>query len=313
MWQPTATWQTLTARAQMLAQIRQFFSARGVLEVDVPVMSLSCGSDINIESWQTVSAAASGFLLSSPEFYLKRVLAAYGQPIYSLGKAFRAEEAGSRHSPEFTMLEWYRPSFTLAQLQQEVADLVALFVAGPARATTYRELFVEQLGVDPHQATLVELKQLADTHCHAAFESDDRAVWLDLLFSHLIEPELAGKVFVSEFPAAQAALSEIEVDAYGNAVASRFELYVDGVELANAYVEELSAEKLRARFEQDQAVRLQRGQPVAPLDELFLQAMAAGMPESVGVALGVDRLLMVAGRLPNLASAMPFADFLPAD
>ena len=310
MWQPTANWETLKLRASMLAQIRQFFLERGVIEVDVPVMAKACGTDSNIESWQTLSHTAQGYLLSSPEFYLKRVLAAFNAPIYSLGKAFRAEEVGHRHSPEFTMLEWYRPSWTIEQLQQEVADLVGLFIAGEARCVSYRQLFVEHFNIDPHCARLAELKQLAQQHCHAAFDSDEKSVWLDLLFSHIIEPELVGKVFVNQFPAAQAALSEIELDDYGNPVASRFELYVDGVELANAYVEELNAAKLRARFESDLQLRRERGQPEYPIDELFLSAMAAGMPAAVGVALGVDRLLMVAARLPNLASALPFADFL---
>lgn len=309
-WQPTASWPVLQRRAQILARLRQFFAEKDVLEVDVPIAARSAGTDPNIESFRLHADGVTElkYLLSSPEFYLKRLLAIHPQPVYSLGKAFRAEECGCRHRPEFTMLEWYRPGWTLEQLRREVLELIGMFIASEPRQVSYRQLFVDAFSMDPHQADLAELRAVARQYCAVAFDSEERSVWLDLLFSHVLEPGLQGVVVVDGFPAQQAALAQVREDEYGNAVAERFEVYVDGVELANAYLEEQCARELRTRFTADCALRAARGQTVPMIDELFLQAMEAGLPACTGVALGVDRLVMLTAGLTDIRQAMPFAD-----
>ncbi|HSC76447.1 MAG TPA: EF-P lysine aminoacylase EpmA [Pseudomonadales bacterium] len=307
-WKPSADIAMLHKRAALLASVRQFFAVRSVMEVDVPVMAHATVTDPNIESFsvRTPATTSKYYLMTSPEFYIKRLLAAGCGAVYYLGKAFRAEESGSRHSPEFTMLEWYRPQWTAQQLMEEVSTLVANYIDGDIHKTTYRQVFLNHLGIDPHTVSVAALKALAHERLSPAFDSEDRNIWLDLLFSHLVEPQLQGKVFVEQFPAAQAALAQTFVDAYGNRVAARFELYINGVEIANGYQEELDAEVLAARFLENIELRKSRGQTLPPIDEKFLAAMAAGMPPCAGVALGFDRLLMIASGENNIAAVLPF-------
>lgn len=308
-WNPSASVAMLHKRAQLLASVRAFFAARGVMEVDVPVLASATVTDPNIESFIVSSPVASAeqyYLMTSPEFYMKRLLAADCGPIYYLGRAFRAGEMGSRHQPEFTMLEWYRPQWTVRQLMDEVSSLVAEHVPGEITRTTYRQAFLDQLGVDPHCASLVELESVAREKLSPAFDSKDRTIWLDLLFSHLVEPQLQGLVFVEQFPAAQAALAQTYADAHGNQVAARFELYINGVEIANGYQEELDADVLAQRFSANLELRKSRGQTLPRIDCHFLAAMAAGMPVCAGVALGFDRLLMAANNEKNIATVVPF-------
>lgn len=310
-WKPSADLAMLQKRAALLASVRNFFSARDVMEVDVPVLACATVTDPNIESFSVnapVVASSKYYLMTSPEFYMKRLLAAGCSAIYYLGKAFRAEENSSRHAAEFTMLEWYRPHWAAQQLMDEVSALVAGFIPGEVRRTTYRQVFLDYLVIDPHAASVTELKILAHEKLSPAFDSDDKNVWLDLLFSHLVEPQLQGKVFVEQFPAAQAALAQIFIDAYGNPVAARFELYIDGVEIANGYQEELDADVLNARFLANLEIRASRRQALPAVDTKFLAAMAAGMPPCAGVALGFDRLLMVASGSKNITTVLPFAD-----
>ncbi len=310
-WKPAADIAMLQKRAAMLGSIRKFFTARDVMEVDVPVMASATVTDPNIESF-TVSFPSDGpskyYLMTSPEFYMKRLLVVGCGSIYYLGRAFRAEESGSRHSLEFTMLEWYRPQWNMLQLMDEVSALIAEFLSGDVSRTTYRQVFLDNLGIDPHTASVTALKTLAHEKLSPAFGSDDKGVWLDLLFSHLVEPQLQGKVFVEQFPAAQAALAKTFIDEYGNKVAARFELYINGVEIANGYQEELDAEVLRARFLANLDMRKSRDQVLPAIDEKFLAAMSAGMPVCAGVALGVDRLLMAISGEKNIAAVLPFAD-----
>jgi lysyl-tRNA synthetase class 2 len=310
VWQPSACFNALQKRAAMLAAVRAFFAERKVLEVDVPVLARATVSDPNIESFRVsspVNPTQQYYLMSSPEFFMKRLLAAGSGAIYSLGHAFRAEENGSRHNIEFTLLEWYRPNWCLAQLMTEVRELVALFVGIPVRYSSYRQLFLDFVGIDPHTASLSELQQIAQQRCAPAFDSEERSVWLDLLFSHLVEPQLQGAVFVDEFPAAQAALAQTTINAHGHAVAARFELYLDGIEIANAYQEEQNAGVLESRFMADLHLRTQRGQTVPPKDEKLLAAIRAGLPACAGVALGFDRLLMLACHKSHIAETMAFA------
>lgn len=227
---------------------------------------------------------------------MKRLLAAGSGSIYQITKAFRGGEAGRRHRPEFTMLEWYRPELSYDQLMDEVADLVALMLGhAEVEKTSYRDLFLHHLGIDPHSVQLSELLALARTHADYRGAGDDRDALLDLLISHVIEPELGrnGPTFVYDYPASQCALAKVTVDRHGNKVAQRFELYLKGIELANGYQELTDWREQERRFVADNEKRKRAGLPVLPMDEQLVAALRHGMPECSGVALGVDRLLML--------------------
>lgn len=320
-WKPSSSIEMLQRRAALLAHIRRFFAERAVMEVDVPAITSQAVTDPHIDSLCVSFAGRADFdgcLITSPEFYMKRLLAAGSGDIYSLGHVFRADESGSRHHREFTMLEWYRVGWCMDALMQEVCDLVSGIVLenvadDAVKHTTYRQAFVDGTGLDPFRATVIELKQCAQQTLSPAFETNERDIWLDFLFSHLVEPKLQGKVFVTQFPAAQAALAQTTTDAQGNAVAARFELYMDGVEIANGYQEEWNVDVLRQRFQQDQHIRAQRGQTVPNIDERFMAAMSAGLPACAGVALGVDRLLMVLSGEKQLRAVLPFLDLHAAE
>lgn len=296
-WRPSASLPVLRARARFYDQIRAFFRARDVLEVDVPVIGTGATTDPHIESIVLAAAdeaSASRYLQTSPEFAMKRLLAAGSGAIYSLGKAFRHEQAGRRHNPEFTLLEWYRPGFDDHQLMDEVAALVRMAVpVARVEKLSYRAAFEGRLGVDPHRVPLPELKALARRHIDIAWDDSDRDTWLNLLITHVIEPDLGeGLTFIHDYPASQAALAKVEPDAQGQPVARRFEAFLDGVELANGYWELTDAGEQRRRFEADLQRRRQLGLAVCPFDRRLLAALEAGMPPTAGVALGVDRLLM---------------------
>lgn len=301
----------LAARAGLLASIRAFFEQRAVLEVSTPVLASTGVTDPAIEALIVPagrSLASPRYLQTSPEYAMKRLLAAGSGPIYEIARVFRDGEYGVRHNPEFTLLEWYRPGFDYHALMEEVADLVSACL-GPAewQAVSYRELFRAELGLDPFTAGIGELSTLARGALDTGDLEGDRDLWLDLIMSHLLEPRLAGKgrIFVYDYPASQAALSRVvEVD--GVAVGQRFELYVDGVELANGYFELVDAGEQRRRFEQDNSRRKSLGMAERPLDEKLLAAMAEGLPACSGVALGVDRLLMLKTGCKDLRQVLAF-------
>jgi len=295
-WRPGASVAALRARADMLAAMRLFFAQRDVLEVETPLLSAAASTDLHLHS---LAVEGGRFLHTSPELAMKRLLAAGSGPIFQVCKVFRGGEAGKRHNPEFTMLEWYRPGFSLPQLMDEVADLVGDLVgsesplATPTPVISYRELFQRHLGLDPHTAGDEEIARLGAQHAGGELPGMERSNWLELLMSVVVEPRLpAGSVFVTDFPACQAALSAVEPDDLGEPVARRFELYIDGMELANGYVELRDPAELERRQQQDLARRRLRGLPEVPPDQRLLAAMAAGLPETCGVALGLDRLLM---------------------
>ncbi len=289
-------------RARLLAQIRAFFHQQGVMEVETPVCSRSATTDPTIQSLvtrYTGPGAPSGvplYLHTSPEFPMKRLLAAGSGPIYQLCKVFRDGESGRLHNPEFTLLEWYRPGFDHHRLMDEVEQLVqwVLPEAQPVRRISYRELFEQLLGLNPHDATAGQLRNLALQQGVPGIEQLElphRDAWLDLLMTHCIEPALgAGLCFVYDYPASQAALARVRPG--DPPVAERFELYIDGIEVANGFHELADAAEQRRRFEQDLQARSEAGQPLVPMDELLLAALARGLPDCAGVALGIDRLLM---------------------
>jgi lysyl-tRNA synthetase class 2 len=296
-WRPGISIEAIKLRAALLHQIRQFFSQRDILEVDTPLLCSVGITDPSIEPLMVdrgASLAQPRFLQTSPEYAMKRLLAAGSGPIYQVAKAFRDGEAGPRHNPEFTLLEWYRPDYDHHQLMAEVAELVCHCLGDrPAHKYSYRELFAQTLDLDPFTATVEQLAEVARQHIDLGFTSDDRDVWLDLLMSHLVEPELADKglYFVYDYPESQAALSRV-VQSDDVAVGQRFELYVDGMELANGYCELSDAAEQERRFVADNEKRKALGLEQRPVDTNLLAALAE-LPDCSGVALGVDRLLML--------------------
>lgn len=291
----------------MYRAIRGFFAERGVLEVETPIASRAATTDPALESLSTLrtgpGAGSDGqrlYLQTSPELAMKRLLAAGTGPIYQICKVFRDGERGRQHHPEFSLLEWYRPGWDYGRLIDEVADLVRT-VLGRAlgqRRVRYRELFVERLGVDPWHADAAALRAVALAEQIPGAEALrlDRDGWLDLLLTHRLEPALRSAphelVFLCDYPPSQAALAQVRRDADDLIVAERFELYLSGVELANGFQELTDASIQAARFDADLAQRRHQGQALPPADGAFLDALAAGMPDCAGVALGLDRLLM---------------------
>lgn len=302
-WRPGAAREALALRAGLNRLIREFFHARGVLEVETPLLSAAANTDPNIRSFAldyagpNAGASRRRFLRTSPEFPLKRLLAAGVGDCYELGRVFRDGECGGRHNPEFTLLEWYRLGWDHLRLMEEVAELVqaAFGLVGRSllpRRLSYRALFREQLGIDPASSSLEQL-QAPLQRFRIEPEGLERDDWLDLLLSHLIEPALPADqlLLLHDFPPSQCALARVAGEGI-DAHAQRFEVYIGGVELANGYHELSDAQEQRRRFERDNARRRERGETELPIDEHLLAALDHGLPDCAGVALGVDRLLM---------------------
>ena len=306
-WQPSAPLAHLKARARLLAQLRGFFAQRQVMEVETPLLGQHTVSDPHIESWQVEGA---GFLQTSPEYAMKRLLAAGSGSIYQLGKAFRKGEQGARHNPEFSMLEWYRIDFDHWDLMDEIADLLEL-VLGSKHIIhlSYRDAFKKTLGIDPHQANLAELQDISRQLIDLQYSSENRDDWLNLLLSHLIEPELGREAptFLYDYPASQAALAQINRDEQGTVVAERFELYIQGIEIANGYRELTDSAEQTRRFEDDMLSRRNNQQMLPAIDQRLQMAMEAGLPACAGVALGIDRLLMLQLGAERLEEVLSFS------
>lgn len=316
-WRPSASLENLKIRARILSEMRAFFAAREVLEVETPILSRAALSDPAIESFST--HGRDYHLHTSPEFPMKRLLASGCGAIYQICKVFRQEESGRRHNPEFTLLEWYRPGWNHHQLMVEVESLLLTLLApyrelSSSETVTYQHAFLQHAGVDPFVATTDELKLCSDRlGISTSWDVGDvtRDGWLDLILSHAIEPHLGrGRLtFLCDYPPSQAALAIVRP---GNPdVAERFELYLDGVELANGFHELVDALEQRRRFEEDIAQRRELGLTQNPLDEAFLAALSSGMPPSAGVALGVDRLVMLACGVDSIEKVISF-DFAKA-
>ncbi|PRB84021.1 elongation factor P--(R)-beta-lysine ligase [Pseudomonas sp. MYb185] len=299
-WQPTASLTNLRRRAQVIDTIRRFFAERQVLEVETPSLSAAAVSDPHLFPFATDYVPEGGgaaqplYLHTSPEYPMKRLLAAGSGCIWQLCRVYRNGESGSRHNPEFSMLEWYRLGFDHHRLMDEVDDLVDVVLGcGRSRRVTYAALFVEHLGVDIHTCENAELARLGLEHCDFRGELD-RDGWLNLLFSHCIEPRLLQPTMVYAFPASQAALARVVEGDDRVASAARFELFIKGMELANGYFELTDADEQSRRFEADQRLREVFQRPVLPTDQRLIGALQQGLPECAGVALGVDRLVMLA-------------------
>jgi lysyl-tRNA synthetase class 2 len=339
-WPPTASLAVLRLRAALLRTVREFFDAHGYWEVDTPLLS----ADIVVDAWlepfvchwlpdpaQWPNGGEPRFLQTSPEFAMKRLLAAGADAIYQLGKAFRNGETGRRHNPEFTLLEWYRlhdDHFAQMRLVEQLVRAVFAAAAafdGPNSARrprgrlaahsfaclTYDEAFARHAGRPVLKATLSELRQLAAQHRlipPPGLADDDRDGWLNWLLAELVEPHLGidHPTFVWGYPASQAALAQTSRRPDGVEIAHRFELYIDGVELCNGYHELLDAEVLRQRIQEQAALRAAAGLRPLPATNRLLSAMEAGLPPCCGVALGFDRLLMLAVGARSIEEVIPF-------
>jgi len=303
-WKPCADLQALRARAGLLHAVRDFFDHRGVLEVETPLLGQFPVTDPQMEPL----CSGDRYLQTSPEYAMKRLLAAGSGPIFQVSKAFRAGECGARHNPEFSLLEWYRPGFEQHQLMEEVAQLVMQVTGFDSwEACSYGQLFQDYLAVDPHQASAEELADCAGQRLETSFDGAGRDTWLDLLLSHVIEPQLAGRglLFIYDYPESQAALSRLRpIGSYK--VGERFELYAAGMELANGFFELTDAVEQQQRFQRDQQQLAKSGQSHRAIDHRLIAALQAGLPECSGVALGLDRLLMLCLGRDRISEVLAF-------
>ena len=313
-WQPTASVKNLLTRAKLLAEIRRFFTDRGLLEVETPVLSEFGVTDVHLATFSTEFISPFGeqsktlWLSTSPEYHMKRLLAAGSGPIFQIGKVFRNEEAGNRHNPEFTMLEWYRPHFDMYRLINEVDDLLQqILECPPAESMSYQFAFQQYVGLDPLSADLSELVEKAEKHQLMGAENESRDTLLQFLFSTVVEPQIGQEapVVVYHFPASQAALAQISSEDLR--VAERFEFYYKGLEMANGFHELSDAREQLRRFQQDNLQREKMGLPVRVIDTRLLAALQAGIPNCSGVALGGDRVLMIAMGTESIKDVISFA------
>lgn len=309
-WKPTAPLAVLKLRARLLSRVRRFFESRGVLEVETPLLGSATATDPHIESVRAVVGGESYFLQTSPELFMKRLLAAGSGPIFQIAKAFRDGERGGRHNPEFTLIEWYRPGFDHHQLMDEVdAFLQEVLGTAPSSREAYGAVFHRHVGLDPHRASASELREGARALGLPEVSSSDleRADWLNLLMAQAIEPRigLAAPHFVYDFPQELAALARIRPG--DPPVAERFEVFLRGMELANGYHELTSASEQRERFRADREARRRLGRPDVRADERMLEALEHGLPSASGVALGFDRLVMIAASAAFIGSVLSFS------
>ncbi len=315
---PTASWDTLALRAKLLRRIRHFFDARGFLEVETPLLSADTVVDRHLDPLRVTlfddprepNAGRTMWLQTSPEFAMKRLLAAGATAIYQITRAFRGGERGRLHNPEFTMVEWYRAGdgyLEGMQLLEELAETI--LERGSAERISYREAFQQHAGVDPHTAPVDSLEQSARQRGVAipdGLARDDRDAWLNLLLAECVEPHLGRErpTILYDYPATQAALARVRDE--DPPVAERFELYVRGIELANGYHELLDPATLRERNANVNLQRAADGKYTLPEDSRLLAAMDHGMPPCTGVALGFDRLVMIAAGAHSIDEVLPF-------
>jgi len=308
----------LRQRARLLATIRRFFLERDVLEVETPLLCQTTGTDPQLaffaSQYHDGSSSQTRYLQTSPEFAMKRLLAAGSGSIYQICKAFRNGENGQYHNPEFTLLEWYRVGFDMHELMDDVVDLLSLLLDGSILQTgveriAYRELFERVTGLD----ALVFCRSSYRTYANAQglvdadrLCGDDHARWLDFLFSHCLQPAMAGQpiCLVHGFPAVQSSLARLDAD--DPRIAQRFEVIVHGIELGNGFCELTDADEQAARFEREMAYRRNHGLPVVNSDSRLIAALRAGLPNCSGIAIGLDRLLMLATHSSSIESTLAF-------
>lgn len=318
-WQPTLTWENAQKRALILKQIRKFFDERGVVEVETPALSLGTVTDVHLEAMScrykflsnsSINHSTNLFLQTSPEFHMKRLLASGYGCIFQIAKAFRHEEAGRYHNPEFTMLEWYRLGFDHFDLMDEVADLLKIVLdCEQPSLVTYQQLFIEQTGLDPLIANgeqllalIIDKNKLSDW----LGAEQDIDILLQFIFSEIIEPNIGKEApcFVYNFPKSQASLAKICPD--DNRVAQRFECYYQGMELVNGFNELINSKNQLQRFQDDNKKRQESGLKENIIDQNFISALSYGLPQCAGVALGVDRLIMLALKADHIEQVISF-------
>ena len=323
-WRPGASLSVLQLRARVLHYVRDFFAQRGVLEVETPLLGSSTNPDPHIDSFTTTyhgPHAPQGmdlYLQTSPEFAMKRLLCAGSGPIYQICRAFRQGEWGAMHNPEFTILEWYRPNFDAAALMAEIDSLLSgLFQKlslnrsqnlQPTQTISYRDIFLDTVDIDPLVTSVRELstcvqRQGIDVR---GLDAEDKDAWLDVLMTHCVQPRLGQQrlTFVSEYPISQAALAR--VNPANPQTALRFELFFEGMELANGFYELGDAAEQRHRFQQDLVKRQHHHLPQPPLDHNLLEALDSGMPDCSGVAIGLDRVVMLLADIKNINQVLAF-------
>lgn len=302
-WQPGASRNMLLARQTLYRNLRQFFYDRNVLEVETPLLGQAPVADPNIIPMQ---ADGNRWLHTSPEYAMKRLLCAGSGDIFQICKVFRQGEAGRRHNPEFSMLEWYRVGWPLKDLMHEVAELLQLalgdaFPQLPVRFLSYRQALLDYAGLDIQTCSDADLARQGQALAHVDLGLD-RNGWLDIIMSHQVEPALPRNclVFIDNFPASQAALAKVLPQADGSLWAQRFEVFFNGMELANGYDELLDANVQRQRFEKELAGSGR------PCDERLLAALEQGLPDCSGVALGLDRLLLHLSGASHISEVISF-------
>jgi len=315
-WRPAASREILQSRARMLKDIRAFFDQRGVLEVETPLLSSACTTDPNINSFSTRYRYQSLYLNTSPEYCMKRLLAEYGDAIYQVCKSFRDDEQGPNHNPEFTLLEWYRPGCDMFDLMDELAELVQMLAgnynlnSGTIYKISYAEAYRQATGINPYATSADECRSCALTYGieQPVGLEDDIDEWLDWLLTQLVMPtfQTDGFTFIYDYPQSQAALAKLYENQDGYTVAARFELFYGETELANGYDELLDADKQRQRFEHENMQRVEAGLKPSLIDENLLKALEHGLPACSGVALGLDRLLMLLNGANKLEQILAF-------
>ncbi|MGD2053695.1 MAG: EF-P lysine aminoacylase EpmA [Gammaproteobacteria bacterium] len=315
-WQPTASRDTMRLRARLLQDIRAFFEQRGVLEVETPLLSTSRSTDPHLSSFPVRYRQQELYLNTSPEYCMKRLLAAHGDAIYQICKSFRDDELGPMHNPEFTMLEWYRPDLDMFGLMNELGDLIQVlarnngFADHTVQMISYAEAFRHATGINPHVTTAEECRRCARQHDieQPVGLEDNVDEWLDWLLTQLVTPAFRtdGFTFLYDYPQTQSALAKLYTNHDGYTVAARFELFYGEIELANGFDELLDAGEQRQRFECENLARRTAGQPLSTIDEYLLAALEYGLPPCSGVALGLDRLLMLFTGTETLEQVLAF-------
>ena len=303
-WLPSASIESLKARAQFYAYIRQFFLVRDVLEVETPVMSSAAVSDVNLYPVKAICCGKPAYLHTSPEYPMKRLLASGSGDIYQICKVFRDEEVGRRHNPEFSMLEYYRLNFDLKTLMDEVAQLVGDYLNIQKRLDlSYGQAVEKYAGFNPFEISDESLRKEIDKFVGVDMQLS-RDECFDVIMSHVVEPSLPRDhlVFISAYPASQAAMANTYESAHGHKVAQRFELYVNGLELANGYDELVDVSEQKKRFEAEQT----QSNESRPMDKHFIDALAHGLPQCSGVALGLDRILMLKMKQARISNVISF-------
>ncbi|MDH3607748.1 MAG: EF-P lysine aminoacylase EpmA [Gammaproteobacteria bacterium] len=306
-WEPQATLDALSTRAEVNAKIRAFFQSHNVIEVETPILNQYAVTDLHIDS---IATDNSKILHTSPEYAMKRLLAFHKCDIYQLCKVFRANEKSSYHNDEFTMLEWYRVAWSYKDLMKEVAELVTTLVGNnlePLDVTyiSYQQIFKKYAGIDIQTSNQADYLQVCEDHSLKLNSALTTHQYQNLILDQIIVPKLEKRriTFVYDFPAEQAALAKLN----DQGCAERFELYFGGVELANGFQELTDAQEQLSRFEEDNRQRLLVGKKAIEIDIEFLLALKSGLPESAGVAFGIDRLLMVMLDVGDIKSVLSFA------